>query len=121
MPRLVPEPLLQTPDIPERKERKDWLVEVELRPVQWLSGEERIHEQLRQASLALRHCVEINAKKLGGIPVLKGTRFSVAQVLSQIADGDTTDEVAENFELDHDQLTTLLHALAACLDRPFYK
>jgi len=121
MPRLVPEPLIERARVPERKERRDWLVQTDFRPIRWLSGEEQIGEQLRQASLALRTCVEISVKKLGGVPVLKGTRFSVAQVLSQIADGDSVQELAENFELDRQQVSTLLHALAAYLDRPFFK
>ena len=74
-----------------------------------------------QAALALADCAEVNPKRLGGVPTLKGTRFPIAQVLSQIADGDSIDDLAENFDLDREQLSTLLHALAACLNRPFYR
>jgi uncharacterized protein (DUF433 family) len=74
-----------------------------------------------QAALALTHCVEVHPKRLGGVPTLKGTRFPIAQVLSQLADGDSIDDLAENFDLDREQLSTLLHALAACLNRPFYR
>lgn len=108
-------------ELPEEGRRNDWLTKIGERPLQLLSKEERISEQWRQASLALRHCVEVSARKFGGIPVLKGTRFPIAQVLSQIAEGDSVDDLAENFDLDPECLRTLLHALAACLDRPFYR
>lgn len=83
-----------------------------------LTSDERFENRLRLAGAALRDCVEISSQKLGGIPVLRGTRFPVSQVLSQLADGDSVEEVAENFELDREQLTTLLHVLSAYLDRP---
>ncbi len=107
--------------IPERKDHANWDDPIEWRPAQWLSNEQLIRERLRQAALALRECIEVNARKLGGVPLLKGTRFSVAQVLSQIGDGDTIDDLAENFDLDRDQLATVLHAMAACLNRPFHR
>jgi len=68
--------------------------------------------------LVLRNCVEFRAARCGGVPVLKGTRFPVAQVFAQLADGDSLAELAENFELEERQLCELLHALAAILNRP---
>lgn len=76
----------------------------------------RFEERLRFAAAALRDCVEISPLKFGGVPVLRGTRFSIAQVLSHLVDGDSVDEIAENFELDHEQITTVLHSLSAYLD-----
>ncbi|NQT36684.1 MAG: DUF433 domain-containing protein [Planctomycetes bacterium] len=119
--RIAREPLIPRAYVPDRKESRDWRPQGDAGTLQWLSGEAQIGEHLRQASLALRTVVEINARKLGGIPVLKGTRFSVAQILSQIADGDSVSDIAENFELDGEQVSTLLHALAAYLDRPVYR
>ena len=83
-----------------------------------LAIEDRFENRLRLAGDALRDCVEINPHKLGGIPVLRGTRFPVSQLLSHLADGDSVADVAENFDLDQEQLTTLLHVLSAYLDRP---
>lgn len=107
--------------IPERKERNRWLDTIRTSRLPWVSSDDRIEERLRLAALALRDCVEINARRLGGVPTLKGSRFSVGQVLSQIADGDSIDDLAENFDLDREQLATLLHALAAYLSRPVHK
>jgi len=83
-----------------------------------LPKEQRILEQLWRSSLALKDCIETSRNKLGGVPVLKGSGFPVHQVLSQLADGDSIDDLAENFELDRDQLSMLLHALATSLNRP---
>lgn len=107
--------------IPERKGQNRWLDTIRTWRLLCVSGEERIEERLRLASLALKDCVEINARRLGGVPTLKGSRFSVGQVLSQIADGDSIDDLAENFDLDREQLATLLHAIAAYLSRPVYR
>lgn len=73
------------------------------------------------AELKLRDLVEVNPNKVGGVPVLKGTRFPVAQLLSQVADGDSLCDIAENFDLDCDQIRAVFHALAAQLDRPLTK
>jgi len=75
-------------------------------------------DRLSQAILALRDCVEFRDSRCGGVPVLKGTRFPVAHVLAQWADGDSLAELAENFELEERQLCELLHALTAILNRP---
>lgn len=83
-----------------------------------ISSDDRLEQRLRLASAELRDCVEISPLKLGGVPVLRGTRFPIAQVLSHLADGDSVDDIAENFELDHEQLSKLLHVLFAYLDRP---
>ena len=77
-----------------------------------------VAEQVRQAMLALRDCIEFSPYKMGGVPVLKGTRFPVAQIFAQLADGDTVAELAENFELESERISTLLHALAAYINRP---
>jgi uncharacterized protein (DUF433 family) len=94
---------------------------MEARRARWLEREELINRRLRQAALAVRGCVEIDPKKLGGVPTLKGVRFSVGQVLSQLADGDSIGDLAENFDLDIHDVATLLHALAAYIDRPLQR
>src|SRR5688572_15078881 len=66
---------------------------------------------------ALAEFVEVTPQRAGGSPVLKGTRFTLAQLLGQLGDGDSLNEVAENFDLDREQLSGVLHALAAHFDR----
>lgn len=107
--------------IPERKDLTSWNDPEENRSVQWVSNEELVKQRLQQVTLVLRECIEVNSRRLGGLPSLKGTRFSIAQVLSQIGDGDSIEDLAENFDLDREQLATVLHAMAACFNRPLYR
>lgn len=41
--------------------------------------------------------VEVNPKKLGGKPVIKGTRIPVELVLQYVNDGATLDEILEDY------------------------
>ena len=50
--------------------------------------------------------------------VLAGTRFPLAQVLSQLADGDSVDEMSEAFELDREQVSQFLLSLAEAIEDP---
>lgn len=61
--------------------------------------------------------VEVNPRKLGGKPVLRGTRFSISQLLAEIGDHDVIKEIADDFELDEIQLRQVIHALALSLDQ----
>ena len=61
---------------------------------QWLT------QRAQYATRELGDCVEWNANKLGGAPVLKGTRISVAQVLAELGEGQSAEEVAADFDLD---------------------
>ena len=74
----------------------------------------------RQALRTLVDCVEIDPQKLGGVPVLAHTRFSVAQLFAELADSgsDAIDEIAENYEVDPELLRQFLHAFAVYVDKP---
>src|SRR3979490_1206826 len=78
---------------------------------QWLA------ERAQHASRELSNCVEANPDKLGGVPVLKGTRVSVAQILAEIGEGQSAEEVAADFDLDVALVKQLVMGLAVCLDR----
>jgi uncharacterized protein (DUF433 family) len=67
----------------------------------------------------LRDCTQVNPRKCGGIPVLKGTRFSLAQVLAEIAEGRSVSELAEHFKLEPAMIKEFLEGMAIALDRPF--
>jgi uncharacterized protein (DUF433 family) len=64
-------------------------------------------------------CIEINPRKCGGVPVLNGTRFTIAQMFAEIADGRSLPEICDNFELDTIMVTKLFEGLAISFDRPF--
>ena len=63
-------------------------------------------------------CVEMNADKRGGVPVLRGTRFTVAQLFAELADGRSIVELAADFELEIEPIRELLQELANYFDRP---
>ena len=42
--------------------------------------------------------VEVNPRKLSGVPVLKGTRMQAASILENYSSGLSPDEIAEVFE-----------------------
>ncbi len=67
---------------------------------------------------ALQECVETSPDRLGGVPVLRGTRFSVSQLFAELADSAAVDELADDLELDPALLKKFLHALAMQLDKP---
>jgi uncharacterized protein (DUF433 family) len=49
---------------------------------------------------------------LGGLPVVKGTRFPVSQVLAELADDYKLSEIADSFDLDVEILRELLSGLS---------
>jgi uncharacterized protein (DUF433 family) len=83
-----------------------------------ISQEEWLAERARWAACVLRNCVEVDPKKRSGVPVLKGTRFTVAQLFAELADGRSIAEIADSFELDVEIIKQLLQGFATHLDRP---
>jgi uncharacterized protein (DUF433 family) len=66
----------------------------------------------------LQNAVEIDPKRRGGIPVLRGTRFTVGQTLAELADSSGVTEVAGRFDLDEEPIRELLAGLALLVERP---
>lgn len=83
-----------------------------------IESEQLFAARAHQAMVALGELVEMDPQKLGGVPILRGTRFSIPQLLAEIADGDSVEDVADNFELDKQQVQKFFHALAVFLDKP---
>ena len=79
---------------------------------------EWVAERMRYATLTLWHHVEMDPEKRAGVPVLRGTRFTVAQLLAELAEDRKISEIASAFRLDKDQIQQVLESLAICLDRP---
>lgn len=52
--------------------------------------------------------VEINPRKLSGVPVLKGTRMQADSILTNYRSGLAADEIAEVFELPVESVRSLL-------------
>jgi uncharacterized protein (DUF433 family) len=84
-----------------------------------MSYEAQLLEQSRGAMIAICSCIECDRSRLGGIPVLVGTRFPVYQLIAELADSESVAEIADDFELDKDVLRKLLHAMAVHWNKPF--
>jgi len=75
-------------------------------------------ECAKWADEALQKSVEIDPKRRGGVPVLKGTRFTVGQTLAELADSTGVPEVAERFDLDEETIRGLLYGLSLLAEKP---
>ncbi len=83
-----------------------------------LPDEEWLAERAKYALLVLRECVEVSPGKHGGVPVLRGTRFTVAQVFAEAGEGRSLPEIAADFNLDAELLKNLMDGFSIHLDRP---
>ena len=61
--------------------------------------------------------VEINPRKVSGVPILKGTRVQADSILENYETGSDIDEIAENFAIPVAIVRELL-AFAGCTPRP---
>jgi len=68
----------------------------------------------------LNETVEININKFHGVPVLKGTRFPISQIISELSDDQKISEVANNYDLDFEKIVEFLKGLSIILDRSYY-
>ena len=61
--------------------------------------------------------VEIDRNRMGGMPVLKGTRFPAAQLLAELT--EAIEDICEDFDLDLELVTNFLDELANQFDPKF--
>jgi uncharacterized protein (DUF433 family) len=98
----------------------DWLHGKEQFRKQLISDEEWAAERVRYATLVLRECVEVDPDKRGGIPVIRGTRLTVAEIIAELAEGKTIREISTRRTVEEDKLRKVLESLAIYMDRsPF--
>jgi hypothetical protein len=50
--------------------------------------------------------------------VLRGTRFKLSQLFSQLAEGDSIEDLVDDMELDGEVLRDLFNAMSVIVDRP---
>jgi uncharacterized protein (DUF433 family) len=78
-----------------------------------------VAERARIALEMLDNCVEVSAAKRDSFPVLAGTRFTVAQFLAELAEGDrSVNQIAEDFDIDPAKARLFLQGLSIYVDRP---
>ena len=100
----------------------DWLPDnrplpkaIPLRLEQWLA------ERLRHSITLLRSSVAVHPDVMGSVPVLHGTRVTVAQILAEIADDACISEIADDLDIDSTLIVNLLQGMAVQFDRPFFR
>jgi uncharacterized protein (DUF433 family) len=86
-----------------------------------ISRDEWIVVRLHYAAMILRDSVEIDPEIRGGVPVLKGTRITVSQILAEVAEDSKLSEIADDFNLDFNNLVKLFEGMSIHLDRPFHR
>ena len=60
----------------------------------------------------LKESIEINEKKMGGNPVLKGTRFPIYQIMDELYEGENINDICDDYDLDLDIVKYLIGGLA---------
>jgi uncharacterized protein (DUF433 family) len=68
----------------------------------------------------LREVLEINPNRHGGVPVLRGTRFTAGQVLAELAESESVSTIAENYDLNPQHIEDMLNGLSLILMRPLH-
>jgi uncharacterized protein (DUF433 family) len=66
----------------------------------------------------LKQSVDIDPDIRGGVPVLKGTGFTVAQAIVELAESCSVEDMAKSFDLDAERVRETLFALSLLLQRP---
>ena len=120
---------VEEPDEPSTQRRRGGLVWTGVREapasffppnrkMRWMSHDAWLGQRARLAAVMLRGCAEYNPQKCGGVPVLRGTRFTLAQFLAELADGRNVFEISEDFDIDAETAVEFLRGLSIYLDRP---
>jgi uncharacterized protein (DUF433 family) len=60
----------------------------------------------------INNCIEINPHKCSGFPVILGTKFTISQLLAEIADGRSLPEISEHFDLDLETIQNIIKFLS---------
>ena len=98
-----------------------WIEELSVFKSRELRHEQWIAERLRFAATVLRESVTIDPDIRGGVPVLKGTRVPIAQIVAEICEDASLSEIAEDLDLDVGLIVKALEGMAIHLDRPFFR
>lgn len=76
-------------------------------------------DELRKALWEhLDNYIDVDQMRRGGAPVLKCTRFRVAQFFAQLAAGDSIGDLEDELQLDRKLTESLLDAVADLFNKP---
>jgi len=74
--------------------------------------------RLTQAVITLRDNVEQDPSVMAGMPVLRGTRFPLSRLFAELADGLSINVIADDFDLDLNDLSQIMDGFALYFGRP---
>ncbi len=63
--------------------------------------------------------IKIDPQIMSGVPVIMNTRFPVAQLLAEMAEGRTVKEIADDFDLPFGDCINAIDELSIYLNKPF--
>jgi uncharacterized protein (DUF433 family) len=86
-----------------------------------LTTEQWFVEKLIRGLYLVHTSVDVDKDIRSGVPVIKDTRFPVARLLAELANGLTINAIADDYDLNVDTLASLLDGMASCLNRPLTK
>lgn len=87
----------------------------------WSTAAEWYVECQIHAFVTITDVVEVDPHRRGGVPVLRGTNFTVAQIFAELAETNGVDEIADNFDLDVDMIRDVLNGFSLAMQRPWGK
>ena len=79
----------------------------------------QLKQRLEYGLRELSDVVEIHHDIRGGVPVLKGSRIPVAKILAELGEDMTLTEIAEDYNINIQQVRVFIEGLAILLDRSF--
>jgi len=79
----------------------------------------QLKQRLEYGLRELSDVVEIHHEIRGGVPVLKGSRIPVAKIFAELGEDMTLTEIAEDYNINIQQLKVFIEGLAILLDRSF--
>jgi len=88
-------------------------------PIQFKPTEQLFLKRLEYGLKELSNVVEIHNEIRGGMPVLKGTRIPIATILAELSEETTITEIAEDYDINAQQIKVLIGGLAILLERSF--
>jgi uncharacterized protein (DUF433 family) len=98
---------------------RDWASSLSAQyPKPVVSREDWFVERVTQAVFILQEHVECSPDVMGGMPVLKGTRFTLSRLFAELADGLSVVAIASDFSLDEESLRRLMEGFGCYLGRP---
>ncbi len=71
------------------------------------------------SSILFPGCIVVDPDIRSGVPVIRGTRVSLAQILIEVASGVDIIEIADDLDIDLDPIREFFESLSELVSQPF--